>query len=185
VSKPGQLGGFISWYRKTRVLGQLRTWSSAIPKDRCTGQPGNDQSAPPKDSILDPPRESVAGKSRKMQRAGKPAASVEGAAGSARSWGNPELRSQRRRRMRDSSRLGNPSPATVKGSCFGVTRNAVADTANGRAVRGDPEVRYRLSRKRQKLGQPGFCIGRLIGTVHDPTKFSHCWDPKDDELCAC
>ncbi len=54
------------------VPGRPGHWSSAIPKHRCTGQPGNGLSAPPKHSILGSPRGLIAGKSRKVQKTGKP-----------------------------------------------------------------------------------------------------------------
>lgn len=74
------------------VPGRPGHWSSAIPKCRCTGQPGNGLSAPPKHSILESPWGLIAGKSRKMQGAGKPETWIAGTANCAGNWGNLELR---------------------------------------------------------------------------------------------
>jgi hypothetical protein len=99
------------------------------------------------------------------------------------SRGNPEIRRRQSRRMRDSRKLEEPSPAP--GRCrlwgnpethrkalleerrLGETRRITAGTAEGCGIRGNSMNHRRKSRKMQNSGRPEDCIERRGRTVED------------------
>jgi hypothetical protein len=121
TGRPGDLNPRQSrkvWERgATRNHTERRNW-----KCGAEGQPKAPAPETPKDARREATRESVAGKAGRCRKRGNPRNASAGATGNARPRGYPKLTRQMRRRMRDSRRLEDPSPARPEDAEAGATR---------------------------------------------------------------
>jgi hypothetical protein len=171
---------------RCRIRGDPETHQQAMLEERGLG--GTRSFTPPgplKDAGLEETRRTIAGTAGRSRNRGDPGNHRE-AKLEAESWGNLELRRRQSRRMRDSRKLDEPSPAPgrcrIRGNPKthrkamlkveepGKPGDATGGGAEGCGIRGNSMNHRRKSRKVQDSGRPEGCIERRGRTVENAGK---------------
>jgi hypothetical protein len=132
--------------RKMQSLGKLsghigrRNWNSED-----SGQPGDLMPEALKDARFEATRRSIAGKAGRCGSRGNPGDALRGATSGPKPRGDLELHRWRRRRMRNSGQLEDPSPASLKMQCAGRPADTSGGATGTAGLRGDPKFQSRTS----------------------------------------
>jgi len=137
------------------IQGDLEICPSARQGSEEAGQPEESPLAEPEGAGPWETRQ-AASRCRKIPEAGKPEQGIIGDTERPGAGATRSLASRHRRRMRESRRLEEPSPAKAGGCVSGATRVHIEGAAGGVRKRGDPGTHSNRQRRGMEgSGQPG------------------------------